>query len=150
MSRRLCRSSKVSDVHHDCEADALCGGSSPDLFCAGQPALMVKHVRMFVREEVSLAISVCGPWLMMSCMVARWLLKASLSDSSLQTRWAAPGPMTASPKDAMMAYSRMKICSASVACTASDGASHNEIVIKQTAACATDCAKGAAQEEARA
>ena len=111
---------------------------------------MLKQVYMYAREEARLAISVRGPWLMFSRMVARWLLKASPSDSSLQTRWAAPGPMTASPKDAMMAYSRMKICSASVACTASDRASHNEIVIKQTAACATDCAKGAAQEEDRA
>ena len=58
---------------------------------------MFKEVYMYVREEARLAISVCGPWLMISCMVARWLLKASPSDSSFRTCWAAAGLMTASP-----------------------------------------------------
>ena len=111
---------------------------------------MLKQVYMYAREEARLAISVRGPWLMLSCMVARWLLKALPSDSSLRTRWAAPGLMTASPTDTMMAYSRIDICSASIVCPASEGGSHNEIADKQTAGCAADCAKGAAQEEDRA
>ena len=81
----------------DYEVHALWGAASPGLFAAGQPALMLKQVYMYVREEARLAMSVRGPRLIISCMVARWLLKASLSDSSWRTCLAAAGLMTASP-----------------------------------------------------
>ena len=80
---------------------------------------MLKQVYMYVREEARLAISVRGPRTMISRMVARWLLKASPSDSSWRTCPAAAGLMTASPWDAAMAFSRMSIDSAPTVCTAS-------------------------------
>ncbi len=58
---------------------------------------MLKQVYMYMRDEARAAISVRGPRLIISRMVARWLLKASLSDSSWRTCLAAAGLMTASP-----------------------------------------------------
>ena len=58
---------------------------------------MLKQVYMYVREEARLAISVRGPRTIISRMVARWLLKASPSDSSCRTCLVAAGLMTASP-----------------------------------------------------
>ena len=81
----------------DYEVHALWGAASPGLFAAGQPALMLKQVYIYMREDARLAISVRGPRTMISCMVARWLLMALPSDNSLRTCPAAAGLMTASP-----------------------------------------------------
>ena len=88
---------------------------------------MLKQMYMYVREEARLAISVRGPRLMMSCMVARWLLKVSPSDSSLRACQAASGQMTASPWDAAMAYSNMDLCSALVVYAASKEVSEGDL-----------------------